>query len=180
MTSLRIEENIIFDSTVIKIKTDGNEITVRTSQGKSYTADKVLVTVSLGVLKESHKELFEPKLPAINIKAIENLSFGSVNKILLEYAQPWWSSNWTASNILWTDDDLISSTDDKKWLRNIIGVFRLDDQPNVLSIWVVGKGAFEMESKADDVLLKQVEELVHRVVEKQNGVEVTTPRQMIR
>lgn len=139
-----------------------------------------MVTVSLGVLKENYKELFEPKLPEINVKAIENLSFGSVNKILLEYAQPWWSSNWTASNILWTDDDLISSTDDKKWLRNIIGVFRLDDQPNVLAIWVVGKGSYEMESKADDVVLKQVEELVKRVVEKENGVTVTAPIQMIR
>lgn len=139
-----------------------------------------MVTVSLGVLKENYKELFEPQLPEVNIKAIENLSFGSVNKILLEYAQPWWSCNWTASNILWTDDDLISSTDDKKWLRNIIGVFRLDDQPNVLSIWVVGKGSFEMESKADGVVLKQVEELVKRVVVKQDGVAVSAPIQMIR
>lgn len=153
---------------------------MKTSQGKTYTADKVLVTVSLGVLKKYYKELFEPQLPAINVKAIENLSFGSVNKILLEYSQPWWSNSWTASNILWTENDLISSTDDKKWLRSVIGVFRLDNQPNVLSIWVVGKGALEMESIADDVLLKQIEELVNRVVVKQDGVSVTAPVQIIR
>lgn len=139
-----------------------------------------MITVSLGVLKKNYRELFEPQLPEINTKAIENLSFGSVNKILLEYSQPWWNSNWTASNILWTENDSISSNADKKWLRNIIGVFRLDDQPNVLSIWVVGKGSIEMESKTDADVLKQVEELVNRVVVKENGVTVTAPIQMIR
>lgn len=177
---LKIEENIILNTTVNKISIVNNEIIVKTSDGKSYTADKVLVTVSLGVLKNNHKELFEPKLPEVNVKAIENLSFGIVNKILLEYSQPWWPSNWTSANILCTDADEINFGEDSKWLKNMVGVFRYDDQPNLLSVWIGGKSSIEMETKSNEEVLKQMNFIIPKVVENKNGEEITQPINMIR
>lgn len=46
-------------------------ILVTTSKREEYEADHVLVTVSLGVLKEKHRSLFIPPLPDFKVKAIE-------------------------------------------------------------------------------------------------------------
>lgn len=168
------------NTTVSKISVFNNEVIVNTSQGKSYTADKVLVTVSLGVLKKNYKELFEPKLPEGHIKAIENLSFGTLNKIILEYSNPWWPSNWTSANILCSEEDQISYGDDKKWLKNVGGVYRFDDLPNILSVWVGGKSSIEMETKSDEEILEQLNILIPKVVEKDDGAPITLPIRMIR
>lgn len=105
-----------------------------------------MVTVSLGVLKEHHSQWFEPKLPEINQKAIQCLSYGAVNKIYLEYSKAWWTNSWTTINILWTENDLRNLDSDSKWFGGILGISRLDHQPNVLSIWISGSTyATEME-----------------------------------
>lgn len=44
-----------------------------TSGGKEYTADHVIMTPSLGVLKEQHETLFNPPLPASKVKNIKVL-----------------------------------------------------------------------------------------------------------
>jgi len=53
----------------------------------AYTADYVVNTMSLGYLKKQHNDLFEPKLPQLKIKAIENLGFGCVNKVFVVFEQ---------------------------------------------------------------------------------------------
>jgi len=50
-----------------------------------FTADHVIVTVSLGFLKAEHHTLFDPKLPVEKVRSIERLGFGYVDKILLEF-----------------------------------------------------------------------------------------------
>ena len=50
---------------------DGLPITISTINGKSYKAEHVIVTVSLGVLKAKHMSLFTPTLPNYKINAIE-------------------------------------------------------------------------------------------------------------
>lgn len=47
------------------------KVTVKTIDGDTYSADHVIVTCSLGVLKNQHRTLFKPMLPAANQKAIE-------------------------------------------------------------------------------------------------------------
>jgi hypothetical protein len=44
---------------------------VQTSTGELLTADHVIVTVSLGVLKERHATLFNPELSALKQLAIQ-------------------------------------------------------------------------------------------------------------
>lgn len=70
-------------------KSMGN-ISVKCADGSVFTANHVLVTFSLGVLKLKHEKLFQPNLPVPVQQAIESLGFGTINKIFLEFEAPWW------------------------------------------------------------------------------------------
>lgn len=59
--------------------------------GSLYTANHVIVTFSLGVLKKLHKILFKPNLPSPIDLAIDSVGFETINKIFLEFDTPWWN-----------------------------------------------------------------------------------------
>ncbi len=65
------------NSTVTRIdwkpdgKNNNQQIQVTTSTNEVYQADVVLVTVSLGVLKEKGRDLFNPPLPWAKTNAIQ-------------------------------------------------------------------------------------------------------------
>ena len=70
--------------------TDDDMVQVTTEQD-TFIASHVIVTIPLGVLKANHKKLFTPNLDSEKVKTIENLGFGNVAKLFLEWDQPWWS-----------------------------------------------------------------------------------------
>jgi len=71
-----------------------DEIVVKT-QNKTYLADRVLVTVPLGVLKAG-KIQFSPALPQEKTKAIQALGMGILNKLYLRFPRAFWpeQSDW--------------------------------------------------------------------------------------
>jgi spermine oxidase len=79
---------------------------VKCSDGSIVHADHVVVTTSLGVLKQSHEQLFTPKLPKENKCAIDEISFGAVGKIFLEFDEKFWEDDWVGFSLLWSDEDL--------------------------------------------------------------------------
>jgi len=56
-----VKDNILFNTPVTEINYEGEQVEVTTKNGETYTADKVLLTVSLGVLK-SRAIAFVPDL----------------------------------------------------------------------------------------------------------------------
>ncbi|MFD9704508.1 FAD-dependent oxidoreductase [Lentzea sp. NPDC059081] len=76
---------------------------VTTSHGV-FEADKVLVTVPLGVLKAGAVE-FVPPLPDAKRSAIERLGFGTLNKIALHYDDPFWPREQYVFGYLCRDTD---------------------------------------------------------------------------
>lgn len=67
-----------------------SNICVNCSDGSVYTANHVLVTFSLGVLKAQHKKLFHPNLPAFMQTTIDSIGFETINKVFLEFDTQWW------------------------------------------------------------------------------------------
>lgn len=65
--------NTILNSEVKSIDYSKNDdqILITLTNGKSYNADHVIVTVSLGVLKENYDTFFIPKLEEDKIKVIQ-------------------------------------------------------------------------------------------------------------
>ncbi|EEH51963.1 histone deacetylase, partial [Micromonas pusilla CCMP1545] len=70
---------------------DGEGVVVRCANGRSFGADVALVTVPLGVLK---KEIiaFDPPLPERKLRAIANLGFGVLNKVILLFPEVFWDT----------------------------------------------------------------------------------------
>ena len=72
---------------------DGVEVRCQSGAAKgtvtSHRADRVLVTVPLGVLKAGQIR-FEPPLPAARQEAIARLGMGNLNKCCLRFARPFW------------------------------------------------------------------------------------------
>ncbi|MGL4767248.1 MAG: flavin monoamine oxidase family protein [Formosimonas sp.] len=79
---------------VQKIEHDEQGVRV-TANGKVFSADAVLVTVPLGVLKAGKIE-FAPALPADKQQAIDALKMGVLNKVYLRFDKVFWQpkSTW--------------------------------------------------------------------------------------
>ncbi len=57
--------------------------------GSEYVADRVLVTVPLGVLKQ-RRIRFVPELPVWKQRAIDRLGVGCLNKVILQFPRAFW------------------------------------------------------------------------------------------
>lgn len=108
--------------------------------GTKHNADHLIITVSLGVLKEKlvaltirienqyriykninffrQESMFSPQLPEIKQNAINGIGFGTVDKIFLMFSEPFWPQDWTGFSILW-DEETLSDMQRRhgKWLR---------------------------------------------------------------
>jgi hypothetical protein len=110
-------ENI--DWSAISNNNPNGLIKVRTSntvtKAKSTFQSKFVVSsVSLGVLKSSYRSLFTPSLPNDKINAIQNLGFGTVNKIFLVFDGPVFSDDESGLRLLWRKDLDFTLNADKK------------------------------------------------------------------
>lgn len=81
-----VTQNIVYSSAVKSIDYSGKQVVITTSEGKTYEADKVLVTVSIGVLK-SNNISFIPELNSEKKKAIESITFNQGFKVALKFSE---------------------------------------------------------------------------------------------
>lgn len=152
---MNVESKVQLNKEVNNIKWSRNssKVHVNCSDGASFVADHVIFTASLGVLKARHATLFTPKLPDAKIKAIENLGFGTIGKIFLEFEKPFWPSDRTkfvSYSFLWTDENLkIIKSTDKAWLTDISSFMIVDGFPNLIEAFVAGRKMAEFEALND-------------------------------
>ena len=81
-----VKDKIQFNSPVTSIDYSKNEVIVTTSNGEKHKAEKVLVTVSIGVLK-SNMIAFNPELGPKKKKAIKSISFEPGFKVIMKFQE---------------------------------------------------------------------------------------------
>lgn len=81
-----------------------NGVTVLCSDGSSYSADHVVFTPSIGVLKERAYTMFEPRLSNAKHQAIGHIGFGAVIKVALHFSKSWWDDE-AGFNFFWSTED---------------------------------------------------------------------------
>lgn len=97
---------IIFNKEVKTIFWDDNEVTVHCSDNSIYKADHVILTVSLGVLKDRYQTLFNPELPETKKIAIKELGIAAVVKIFFYFPTKWWpEKDFKSIDLFWTRND---------------------------------------------------------------------------
>lgn len=158
------------DKTVTDFPTRTNNepdlIRVQCENGSTFYADHVICTLPLGVLKESMKTLFDPELPRFKQESINNLMFGTVDKIYLEYDVPFLNPDISEVMLLWDDEkyEMNASTEEKHteeylsktWFKKIYSFAKVTD--TLLLGWVSGKEAEYMEKLShEEVAVKCTE-----------------------
>ena len=59
----------------------GKDIIVRTANGTEYHSDHVIVTCSIGFLREHWEDFFHPNLPADRLALYSGIGYGSITKV---------------------------------------------------------------------------------------------------
>ncbi|XP_036336587.1 spermine oxidase-like [Rhagoletis pomonella] len=141
---------------------NGN-IRIRLWNGELIEADHVICTVSLGVLKETHQQMFTPALPPAKCRAIDGLKLGTVDKFFMEFKDPFGQSDWPGFCFLWRDEDLLELRNSEKfWLEGAIGFFRVTCQPRLLQGWIIGSHARHMETLTQSEVLNALQWLFEK------------------
>jgi monoamine oxidase len=77
-----------FSSPVAEVHWQQGRVEVKTVSGQPFTADRLLVTVSLGVLQAGILTFF-PAIPD-HLRAARDIGYGSIVKIVLEFRTAFW------------------------------------------------------------------------------------------
>ena len=78
--------NIQYNSPVVSIDYSDNQVSVKTLNGTTFDADRVLVTVPIGILK-SDKISFNPEINQEKKDAIEEITFYSGIKVVMKFSE---------------------------------------------------------------------------------------------
>ncbi|KAH8278964.1 hypothetical protein KR018_011817 [Drosophila ironensis] len=148
-------------------------VRVDCEDGRVFHAAHVICTIPLGVLKHSHRTLFDPVLPQYKQESIENLMFGTVDKIFLEYERPFLSADISEIMLLWDDDkrDMNSSEEElaseaylsKNWFKKIYSFAKVTD--TLLLGWVSGREADYMETLSHEAVAEKCTEILRNFLQ---------------
>jgi len=160
-----LEEKAVFhtNNKVAKIEWCKDEqVSISTEKGDIFSADLVIVAVSLGVLKENHSTMFVPKLPPKKVEIIDMLGFGVMDKIFLGFTEIFWDQTKPGVQFVMTDREDRSLAD--TWQDHIAGFDGVCGQPNVLCGWICGDPARFMETLSEEKIIETCWSLLRRFV----------------
>lgn len=69
---------------------EGPGVVLKTANGNEYLCNHVIVTCSMGFLREHWDEFFQPHLPPERIDLFKGIGFGSITKIVMMFDEPFW------------------------------------------------------------------------------------------
>ncbi|GBP11645.1 hypothetical protein EVAR_73269_1, partial [Eumeta japonica] len=143
---------------------------VNCRDGSLYAARSVIVTLSIGVLKERHQQLFNPPLPVEKVNAIQNLHMCVLGKIYIEFEEPWWPKSPANFTLLWRPEDKEKFTKEEIWITEVFNLNTVDYQPKVLLAWTYGEGAEQMEQLSLEEVKAGMAKLLDTVLGKQFNI----------
>lgn len=145
----------------------GHPVYVECEDEEWIAADHVIMTASLGVLKEHHKTLFSPSLPEDKVLAIEKLGISTTDKIFLEFEEPFWSPECNSIRFVWEDEAQLEQLayPEELWYKKICSfdvLYPPERYGYMLSGWICGQEALYMERCDDETVAETCTELLRR------------------
>nr|DBA19684.1 TPA: hypothetical protein GDO54_015483 [Pyxicephalus adspersus] len=151
-------------------RTSKYPVKVICEDGEEFPADHVIVTVSLGCLKERASTFFDPPLPKGKMEAIERLGFGTVAKIFLEFSEPFWPEDCAGIQFVWKHSWR------SQWYKKIVGFDCVPMHRSTLCGWITGLAAEHMEYLPES----EVGEVCTRLLKQFTGWPVTELQGVLR
>jgi len=136
----KLNTEIHFNTCVNKIEYKNEKVTVHTTDDKKFQANKLMITVSAGVLQSGSIQ-FKPELTDHAV-AIQGLGFGGVIKFLLEFKTCFWKDLDEQTGFLLTDEEIPT------WWT------QLPAESNLLTGWLGGPNATNKIFESDASLLQ--------------------------
>jgi monoamine oxidase len=138
---------VIHTSSVVKtIRWQPNKVEAVTANGRTFTAQKVIITASLGVLQAPAQHTaaitFEPAIDA-QYQAIQQIGFGTVVKVFLQFSAPFWLEYRKDIGFLLSEEAIPT------WWT------QLPDTIPVLTGWVGGPQAARLTEVNEQTILEQ-------------------------
>ncbi|KAG2463342.1 PAOX oxidase, partial [Polypterus senegalus] len=143
-------------------------VMVECENGEVVPADHVIVTASLGYLKQYFQTFLNPPLPLHKAHSIQRMGFGTNNKIFLEFEKPFWDPSCQVISLVWEDENsLYDATPDVKkfWVKKLFGftVQHSDERlGHVLCGWIAGHESEYMEELSDAEVKESLTEVLRR------------------
>ncbi|XP_023014221.2 spermine oxidase [Leptinotarsa decemlineata] len=180
-----IDEKILLSKEVTNISwRNGANITC--SDNSSYYADHVIFTPSVGVLKQKKDTLFSPELPSDKQRAIENIGFAAIIRVVMYFSEDWWRDSpgfffvWTEQHKKHLSEEFPEGPNKvgQSWLTSLFKIYRQDSNPNVLIALFVGDFVPDIEVLPENLLMKGVYFVMERFLSQDYNV--TKPDKIIR
>ena len=145
-----VKHNIQFSSPVTTIDYSDHKILVKTKNGNTYEADRVIVTVSIGVLK-SNTITFIPELNEERKQAIESITFHPGFKMALKFSEKFYP-----------DAISLKVENGEKGFYDM--AFKKDAKSNILGFLCTGDGTqkyydFDSEQEIVSSLLQDLDQM---------------------
>lgn len=141
------KSSILLETPVLKIDYSKSKIQLYCREGIKILADHVIMTPSIGFLKQNILQ-FHPSLPSSICKTIKSLGFYGIGKIYLLFEKKWWKAD--GFQLIWKRNAKLQ--DDRCWLRYLSGFDTVLNQPNMLVGWIGGEGVEKMELLAAELI----------------------------
>uniref|UniRef100_A0A3B3BLQ3 Peroxisomal N(1)-acetyl-spermine/spermidine oxidase n=1 Tax=Oryzias melastigma TaxID=30732 RepID=A0A3B3BLQ3_ORYME len=160
----------------------GRPVCVECEDEEWITADHVIVTASLGVLKQNHEAMFSPSLPEDKVLAIERLGISTTNKIFLEFEEPFWSPECNSIQFVWEDEAQLEQLayPEELWYKKICSfdvLYPPERYGYMLSGWICGQEALYMERCDDETVAEICTDLLRRFT---GNPDIPKPRHVLR
>ncbi|MCU1407746.1 MAG: oxidoreductase [Glaciihabitans sp.] len=99
--------DVRLSSAVVGVLQADDAVSLRFATGESFNADRVIVTLPLGVLK-TDGIVFDPELPTTHRDAIEALGMGNLEQVVLRFDKAFWQTEASLWSVVGTESPFAS------------------------------------------------------------------------
>ncbi|GAB4457283.1 MAG: NAD(P)/FAD-dependent oxidoreductase [Bacteroidia bacterium] len=120
--AVHVQDKILLNTVVTKIDYSQSTIQITDSNGSTYYADKVIITVPISILKSGDIE-FIPSLPSEKIAAFSKIGMDAGMKVFLKFSNKFFDQNIIGGAICaaYADDSIGKNQNDNVLLAFIMG-----------------------------------------------------------
>ncbi|XP_014254154.1 peroxisomal N(1)-acetyl-spermine/spermidine oxidase-like [Cimex lectularius] len=144
------------------------------TDGTVVSGDYIILTVSLGVLKENHSQLLIPPIPKKKSQAIEAIGYGHANKVFLQYEQPFWVEGEGIIRPAWSPEEMKDRT---QWIHSLGMIEEAPCPGNTLMLEIGGTEATYLESASDQEVTEQLTCLMRNIT---GNVSIPAPKAVVK